>query len=368
MIEYIDKHKCRLIISVGSGKDRKRYYKTVNYSGKRDAEKQHDDFKRQVQNVGMPEDMRLKELLDWHIESLQMLGTRATTLRGYRQAENRILLCCGNPKANSLTTYRIEKEICLNPKYSPKTIKNTISVLSSAYSKAMIAGILTDNPCEKVRLPKQKNIEIKTFNAQQIEKLLGILQDERPDFRIACELALFCGMRRSEVLGLTEDSIIDTANAVIVRQGRHRVDGDDIVTDTKNSSSRRTVAVPGFLMQEIKELIKHHHELPFDCSEFIIQNEFGEPMRPNYLSQRLLKIERANDLPEVSYHGLRHTHATMLNASGIDIARISAQLGHSNISTTLNIYTHIFGSQLESSQGIADEMEEMWQNCGRKAK
>lgn len=368
MIEYIDKHKCRLIISVGSGKDRKRYYKTVNYSGKRDAERQHDEFKRQVQNVGMPEDMRLEELLEWHLQSLRMLGTRETTIHVYGYDRDRIISCCGNPKASALTTYRIEKEICLNPKYSPKTIKNTISLLNSAYDNAINAGILNENPCKKVRLPKQKKKEIETFDEEGIEKLLNALQNERPDFRVACELALYCGLRRSEILGITEDSIIEEFNAIVIKQGRHRLDNQDVVDEPKTRTSRRTVVVPSFLMEEVKELIERHHNLPFDCSEFLIQNEFGEPLNPNYLTMRMLKMERANGLPEVSFHGLRHTHATLLNAKGIDIARISAQLGHSTISTTLNIYTHVFGSALESSQGIANEMEEMWQNRGRNEK
>jgi len=68
-------------------------------------------------------------------------------------------------------------------------------------------------------------------------------------------------------------------------------------------------------------------------------------------------IEQQHGIQHVSVHGLRHTFATMLNSSGIDIARISAELGHSNISTTLNKYTHVFGGATASSRGIADEME-----------
>jgi hypothetical protein len=65
-------------------------------------------------------------------------------------------------------------------------------------------------------------------------------------------------------------------------------------------------------------------------------------------------MEEDNDLPHVTVHGLRHTFASLLNSSGVDIARISRELGHSNIGTTMNIYTHVFGDVSASSRGIAD--------------
>lgn len=365
MIEYIDKKKARLIISVGGRKDRKRVYKTITYKGKKDAERQHDDFKRQVLSEGLPDDITVKELLKWYISISEGMGARPTTIQGYKSTAKRLNSAFGSVKAGALTTYRVEKDIALNREFSPKTIKNTVSLLSSAYKKAIAAGMLSENPCEKVQQPKMKKKEIKILAPDNLKAFVLALNNETPDFRVACKLALFCGLRRSEILGITEAAISEMSNVITITQCRHRIGNEDRLTEPKTAKSRRSVAVPASLMNEVRELIKMHRESLYGSCGYLIQDEFGDLMKPNYLTQHIATFERNNGLPMVSFHGLRHTHASMLNAYGVDIARISAQLGHSTIGTTMNIYTHVFGSPLQSTQAIAEKMEEAWQNGGR---
>lgn len=356
-IQYIDKKKARLVFSTGSNENRQRYTKTITYTGKKDAERQYAEFKRQIVTEGLPDSITVEKLLEWYIDSLEAFGARATTIYGYRSTAKRIILSCGAIKASELTSYKLEKEIVLKRKYSPKTIKNTISLLSAAYKKAISVGMLNNNPCEKVQQPKQKKPEITILSPQEINSFIEALDGESKDFKLACELALFCGLRRSEVLGITEASISDVSNIIMITQGRHRIGTNESVTDTKTEKSRRAVAVPPTIMKQVRELIEDHHSYPYGCSEFLIQDEFGDPMKPNFLTQHITRFEQNNNLPKVSFHALRHSHASMLNASGVDIARISAQLGHSTIGTTMNIYTHVFGSPLQSTQDIAQQME-----------
>lgn len=356
-IQYIDKKKARLVFSTGSNENRQRYTKTITYTGKKDAERQYAEFKRQIVTEGLPDSITVEKLLEWYIDSLEAFGARATTIYGYRSTAKRIILSCGAIKASELTSYKLEKEIVLKRKYSPKTIKNTISLLSAAYKKAISVGMLNNNPCEKVQQPKQKKPEITILSPQEINSFTEALDGESKDFKLACELALFCGLRRSEVLGITEASISDVSNIIMITQGRHRIGTNESVTDTKTEKSRRAVAVPPTIMKQVRELIEDHHSYPYGCSEFLIQDEFGDPMKPNFLTQHIARFEQNNNLPKVSFHALRHSHASMLNASGVDIARISAQLGHSTIGTTMNIYTHVFGSPLQSTQDIAQQME-----------
>lgn len=97
---------------------------------------------------------------------------------------------------------------------------------------------------------------------------------------------------------------------------------------------------------------------------FLIAQYFGQPMFPATFTNHLPRIEKANGLPLVSVHGLRHTFASMLNSDGVDIARISRELGHSNITTTLNVYTHVFGGATASSRGIAEGINKRFQVLG----
>lgn len=117
------------------------------------------------------------------------------------------------------------------------------------------------------------------------------------------------------------------------------------------------------LADEIDLLIKEHHAQEWYHSDFLIQDAFGDPLSPSVFSAQIKDID-----PDITVHGLRHTFATLLNAQDIDLAQISAELGHSNLSTTLNIYTHVFGDITSSSRGIADTMDGIFKKGAQKGR
>ena len=93
---------------------------------------------------------------------------------------------------------------------------------------------------------------------------------------------------------------------------------------------------------------------PDSTTEFLIQFAC-EPMRPDLAKRKIKTFTAEHGLPNVTLHGLRHSYASMLIASGqFDIAEISAALGHSNIDTTLNVYAHMFDSRKKSQERISD--------------
>ena len=96
-----------------------------------------------------------------------------------------------------------------------------------------------------------------------------------------------------------------------------------------------------------------HRNFKYESVDYLIQDGFGNIILPQTLATRLARLEEEKGLPHVSLHGLRHTYASLLNEAGVDMARISAELGHSNLATTMNIYTHIFEEASQSSRGIA---------------
>ena len=357
MIEIIDKHKAKLIVNIGSGEKRKRRAKTVAYEKKRDLQKMYVDFERECLRRQDTRDT-VEEVLDAYIESRKRLGIKATTIRGYENCKSRFSTAIKEEIAAEVSPYLIDKFISDNAdKWSPKTIRNTISVLSSAYDRAIHLGLLTDNPCRRVTLPKNTKKEVDIFNEENVGKFLRALDKERLDFKVAYELALLCGLRRSEILGLREEHISIPFKAVTVAETRHRVSDSEIVQDTKTATSHRTLALPESLAEDIDVLIKEHHDFEYEHTDYLIQDGFGQPMNPSTLSNHIYKIEADNGLPHVSLHDLRHTFASMLNNAHIDIARISRELGHSNVNTTLGIYTHVFNGTTESSRGIADTIE-----------
>ena len=355
MIEYISKGKAKLIISVGSGKTRRRKSKVVTYNTKRELEQMHRRFEDEVRHNPFI-DTTVEELIDHYISNRKMCGLKATTERGYITAKDRIIPVMGDFIAREVTAYQVECFVAeMAKKYKSKTIRNTIGLLNSAYTHALRTGQLSNNPCQYVSLPKKNKPDIKVFSEHEMLAFFNALKSERIDYKVAYELCLLCGMRRSEVLGLKESDINLAFKCVTVAHTRHRVDGEDIEQDTKTEQSHRTLALPDVVVEDIKVLIKSH-DTKYKHTDYLIQDGFGHPMNPSVLTNHIHNIEDAAGLPRISVHGLRHTFASMLNNEGVDIARISRELGHSNLSTTLNVYTHVFGEASSSSRGIADAL------------
>ena len=367
-IKYLSRTKAKLIVSTGSASrgNRKRWSKIVTINGKKDAEKQYRAFELECASSSMAADT-VADLLDAYIDMQRIKGLKETTLTGYESYAKRLKLAFKGIKAKALTPYQIEKFIAsavkgepqkgYPKKASPKTIKGYVSLLSSAYKMAIRNKMLTVNPCDAVVIPKQKKPDIVALTRDEVNDFVDALQDTTLDLKVVYELALFCGLRRSEIMGLMNSDVNVLWRTIKVQRTRHRIRCEDVIQDTKTERSRRIVSVPDFVMYDIVRLMKEHEEDPYIENPFLIQYA-SEPMRPDYAKRQIKEFTKEHGLPDVTLHGLRHTFATMLNASGeFDIAEISAALGHSNIGTTLNIYTHLFDSQANSARRIADFME-----------
>lgn len=367
-IEYLSRTKAKLIVSVGSSSrgTRRRYTRIVDITGKKDAEKQYRAFELECNSSAMTAES-VGDLVQAYIDMQRIKGVKETTLTGYESYAKRLKLAFKGIKAQDLTPYQIERFIAsamrgepskgYPKKASPKTIKGYISLLSSAYKMAIRNKMLTYNPCDAVEIPKQKKPDIVVLTKDDVQAFVDALDDTTLDLRVVYELALFGGLRRSEILGLMNDDVNVVWSTVSVKRTRHRIHCEDIIQDTKTERSRRIVALPEFVMYDIVRLMEQHEKDPYIENPFLIQYA-AQPMRPDYAKRQIKEFTKAHGLPDVTLHGLRHTFATMLNASGeFDLAEISAALGHSNINTTLGIYTHLFDQQARSARRIADFMQ-----------
>lgn len=356
-IKILGKNKAQLIVSVGSTSkgNRRRYTKTVTYKKKKELEKMYQHFEDEVRRNPLV-DVTVDGLLEAYISNAELRGLSANTIHGYKSAQKRLNSAFEGILARSLTTYQIEDFVAqMTRKYAPKTVHNTVALLDAAYQRAVRSGQLADNPCVGITLPKQKKKEIQTLSAEQIQTFLIALDKQRRDISVGYKLCLMCGLRRGEVLGLKEEDISVPFRQVSINKTRYIVEGQQHIQPTKTARSHRRLALPAGLAEEIALLIEEHHAQEWYHSDFLIQDAFGDPLSPSVFSSLIREIA-----PDITVHGLRHTFATLLNAQDVDIARISAELGHSNITTTFNKYMHVFGGTTASSRGIADTVEDIF--------
>lgn len=362
MIQEIGKNKYKLIVNVNeNGKRICRKTKVVN-CGKREANRLYKEFEDKVR-LKLTDDS-LYSLIREYIRFCELKGCTPTTIRGYNKIANRIEKFIADKKAQDVSASDINRLVIkLSEKYSAKTIDSTLSLLNATMTRAVDLGLLQTNPCRKVSKPKIEQKEISTLSAEDIPKFMEMLNSFELDMKVAIELALFCGLRRSEICGLKQEDYNKGTKTLWVRRSRHwNKDYGESVQATKTVKSNRVITVPPFLADEIEKLIELHDSYEFKHDEWLIL-DIDTGIKPDTLSSRLYRMEEKFGLPILRLHALRHSYTTMLlNSQEVDIAQISRQLGHSNTTTTLNVYSHATGGASASSTYISGIIEEIVQN------
>lgn len=249
---------------------------------------------------------------------------------------------------------------------APKTVRNYYSTLSGIMQFAIDMNIIEDTPCKNIRLPKdKKKKEVDYYTIDEVKKLLYAL-DELPEeethYKAAIYIALFGGLRKSEILGLNWDDINFRTGELRIHRSRMYAPGTGTYEDTpKTDKSNRIVTLPAevvYILQDL-QLQQKYRQLAagpnYKESNAAIRSSTGNPLHPSVLYRWWAAFLKKNSLRHIPLHSLRHTHASMLAHLGEDKVKVSSRLGHSQLSTTLNIYTHLFE---KTDKAIADNLSD----------
>ena len=233
---------------------------------------------------------------------------------------------------------------------SGKTILEHHRLLRAMLHKAVYWQLIVSNPAERVQAPKARKPKRKSYDDEQTKILLENLEQlsiEDTKYKVAIILTVFTGVRLGELMGL-EWQDIDFKNGIISinRSSQYLSDMGVFTKTPKTESYIREIAIPEFiisLLEEYKlwyeEQKSIYDELWANSDRLFVQSD-GKPMHPSTISKWFVKYVAQIGLPVINFHGLRHTNASLLVAQNIDIAVISARLGHAQISTTLDFYVH----------------------------
>lgn len=236
-------------------------------------------------------------------------------------------------------------------------------LLSSILEKAVKWQVLLYNPCGRVEAPKLERKEAVYLDEVQAQELLTCLQAEPLQYRTMVTLLLYSGMRRGELCGL-EWSHIDFDNGIIdiCKSSLYLTDRGVFDDTTKTESSKRVIKIPvaalEILKEHRKEQIKSRLKLgdQWIDSDKVFTQWNGKPIHPDTITGWFSRFIKKNNLPPIHLHSLRHTNATLLIASGADLRTVSKRLGHSNMTTTGNIYAHAIKSADERAAELLNDI------------
>lgn len=234
---------------------------------------------------------------------------------------------------------------------SGKTILNYHRLISSIMETAVKWQVILSNPCGRVQPPKAERKEARYLDDKEAILILEKLEEEPLKYRALFTLLLYSGMRRGEICGLTWNDL-DVKNGIIdINKSSLYLPGKGVFDDqTKNASSERSIKIPSFVVELLQELRREQITEIFtlgtawegksDGEGKIFTQSTGKPIHPHTVTDWFEKFIARHDLPSACVHSLRHTNATLMIASGVDLRTVSKRLGHAQMTTTANIYTH----------------------------
>ena len=232
------------------------------------------------------------------------------------------------------------------------TIIHRHANIRKALQDAFKLGIIATNPADRITRPKKEQFESDVCNRQELERLFSIFQDDPLLFAVVT--ASYYGLRRSEIVGLKWSSIEFNRKTITIRHTvtQATIDGKYQLVQknrTKTKSSLRSLPlVPPFeaMLLHMRESQEKNRLLCGNsyCNEFndyIYVDATGQLIKPGFITQHFRTMCDKHDFKYVRFHDLRHSCATLLYENGVDMKAIQEWLGHSTISTTMNIYTHL---------------------------
>lgn len=286
---------------------------------------------------------------------------KARTVDGYHKQEQRVYTALGHLKIGDITTRMIQKFILnlgedgINERtggaLSPKTIKNILSFVSSVFNYAVSQGMIHSNPCRGVTLPTIPQKERPCYSLEEAQQFLEHLEKEPIQWRVFFTLAIYGGFRRGELLGLEwKDIDFDTGVVTIQRTSLYTKE-KGVFTDTpKTKGSMRSLKLPDDVIALLRQYkaVQATKQLRLGSqwvnSDRLFTGWNGKPMNPNSPQGWLHEFLDRVGMRQINIHSFRHLNATLLINGGTDIRTVSAALGHSQTSTTLNIYAHTFAA------------------------
>ena len=247
---------------------------------------------------------------------------------------------------------------------SANTVIHRHANIHKALKYAVKIGLINSNPSDRIERPKKEKFVGSIYNQEELEQLFEVVKGD--PIELAVILGAFYGLRRSEVVGLKWNAIDFKQKTITIRHTVTQVtlDGKSQIIQkdrTKTKSSYRSLPlIPPF--EELLYRLKAQQEMNRkmcgkgycnDFREYIYVNEIGELIKPGYITQHFPLVLKKNGLRKIRFHDLRHSCASLLYANGVSLKEIQEWLGHSDISTTSNIYTHLdFSSKIASANAI----------------
>ena len=351
--ERVNKNGIVYQITVENGSDPitgKRIRQCKTFKGtEKQAKKELQRMIHEVENGGMITKSSPVLIGTWMQQWLDMycVNLEATTKCNYGVAiRSQLIPYIGNIPMHLLRPTHVQEWInkLIERELTPKSIRNVYFNLKKALDKAVTLRMIPYNPSTGATLPKKRAYDAQIYSQEEVEDMLSCAENTDMYFPLLLEVAT--GLRRGELLALRWEDI-DFENATMFIH-RNRVYANHTVTEKtpKTKAGTRTIALGGQLLDLMKFAYTHYQARkddpkdPFYDYGYVVCQDNGKPYHPQAWTKKWKRFQEETNLEKNRFHDLRHYNTTALIENGVDPKTVQSRLGHSDISTTLNIYAH----------------------------
>lgn len=295
---------------------------------------------------------------EYVLELKERRGAKHATLTSYKDLSSRIYPAIGHIKLRELRADHLNSLYAELSKpgqnkrtggtLSAKTILEHHRFISTVLEQAVKEGLIPYNVAARAEPPKVQRKDVNYVQKDDIPAIQSALETEPVKWQMLIHLLMISGARRGEVLGLKWKNVdFDGSRIYICNNICYAPDKGIYENSPKTEKSKRYISLPAQTMQRLKQYRtwQYHERLRlgayFQNQDFVFCQDNGSPMHPDSVTTWLARFSKRHGLPHINPHAFRHTMASMLFFNGMDAVSISKRLGHSQVSTTMDIYAHV---------------------------
>lgn len=345
---------------------KRKQVKRTGFPTKKEAISAMAQLQVEIENgvLDTPSDMKLDDYIrDWY--KAKKISLKLSTKRSYEfWISYYIIPMLGQYKMSQLNEKILQNyinELYEEKELAPTTIRKSFTMLRSIIEQARRKKIIEDDILAEIVLPRETS-KIQVWNEEQINIFLSAYVRTRHVSRvyIGFVISILTGMRQGEILGLRWKDI-DFENKLIHMRQTLSVDGMEFQEGGKTASSSRSIHIPDVLVDRLKEH-KHVIEMEkqkmgdkYEDLDLVVCTKYGNQILPTNFRTAFYQLVKKLNLPKIRFHDLRHSHATFLLSKNVNPKIVSERLGHSNVSITLNTYSHVLPNMQKTASHKIDE-------------
>lgn len=304
----------------------------------------------------------VQQFLTHWLEDVHKPAVRARTYVRYEmQLRRHVLPALGGIQLSKLTVQHVQKfySQTLQKGLSPQSVRLLHAMLHKAFDYAVRVDLLARNICDNVSLPRVEKRETRALSLEQALRLIETVRGHRMEALFV--LALVTGMRRGEIVGLKWSDVNLAEGVISVQRSLVELKGGIIESKPKSTRGYRSILLPPFALEDLKKHRERQERmrqgaLKWQENDYVFCTSHGTPFAAANLRTEFKALLRKAELPDIRFHDLRHSVATLLLEIGTHPKIVQELLGHENIGMTMDIYSHVMPTMQKEAMAKLNEL------------